>query len=46
MIYLIVEKDLKEYEKKIAAIGRKHNVVYTDFGRVGECYWMRMECED
>ncbi len=46
MIYLIVESDLKEYERKVTEIGRNHNVVYTDFGRIGEFYWIRIDCEN
>lgn len=46
MIYLILEKDLEKYEKKIVEIGRRHNVVHTDFGRAGDFYWMRLECLD
>lgn len=46
MIYLVCEKSLEEYEKKIIAIGRRHTVLNTEFCKAGGYYWMRLDCED
>ena len=46
MIFLIMETDFELYEKKMLEISNSHHVTDTDFGRYGECYWMRLECED
>lgn len=45
MICFIVEKDLKEYEKKIDEIGKKYTVLNTAFCKAGGYYWIRIDYE-
>lgn len=46
MIFIVCERDLETYEKKINKIGRENTILHTEFGRVGGCFWMRLDCED
>ena len=46
MIFLIMETDIEIYETKVIEISKNHHVTDTDFGKFGDCYWIRLECDE
>jgi hypothetical protein len=43
-IFIVLEKDIRIYEDKILKISRENQVINTEFWKIDDAYFMRMEC--
>ncbi len=43
-IFIILEKNLEIYEDKILKISRENQIINTEFGKVDDIYFIRIDC--